>query len=129
MARINATNIPADVLKKAILFGLELHLGVALAAEITNGQSGQIEVDDEFGSRTFVFDVKVRETSETASTGVEFMGERETYIRHTYTAQIEHVGTYDREGDEIAEALEYGVIAEAIAEQSNEYETIYATVK
>lgn len=129
MARYNYTHLPEEARYKLLHYGREIRLGIDLAAEITNGNSGQIELPDEQGMVFYVFDVKVTDTAEKAATGVEYNGEHETYVRHTFTAEIEYLGAYDWQGEDVTPDLNYEILAEAIEEQNNEYETIKATVK
>lgn len=129
MAHIKYTDITPAMMKRLIYNADEIEIGTALATEITNGQAGLVEVECNNGARAYTFDIKVKETAETATTGVEFMGARETFVKHTYKAEIECTGAYDRDGESITPELDKAFIAECIEEQNNQFETIFATVR
>jgi hypothetical protein len=69
-----------------------------LARVIRNGQSpDEVEVDGIF----YTFKTTVAEDQETAYTGVEHMGARETFTRTTYKVKIAFLGAFDRDGEEL----------------------------
>lgn len=129
MARINYTDITPAMMKRLIYNADEIEIGTALANEITTGQAGLVEVECNNGARVYTFNIKVKRTADTATTGVEHMGEHETFVKNTYKAEIECTGAYDNEGEAITPELDKPFIVECIEEQNNECDTIYATIK
>jgi hypothetical protein len=54
---------------------------------------------------SYTFKAKVERETETAYTGVEYMGARETFARTTHRAKIAFLRVYDGEGEDITDSI------------------------
>lgn len=82
-----------------------------LAEAIKNHRSiDLVEVD----GVCYEFDATVEETAETAYTGVEYMGARETYLQFSYDVALSFVGAYDNEDEDVAVELNAAELAAAV---------------
>lgn len=106
----------------------EASIGAEIAYALRNGKSiDEIEVDGIF----FTFDVKTQpDETETAYTGVTFMGDCESYTCTTHRARIKYTGAYklchapswDPYGDtrDVEIDLDMGLLAKCIEEQDDD---------
>jgi len=110
-----------------IFNGLEAGIGPALARDITRSENGIVEVEEH--GVIFAFNIRVRTKRETETTGVEHNGERETFVKVTYTADVEYIGACDWDGEDVEPDIDFGLLAHHIEEQNSISEVIRASVK
>ena len=107
------------------LLGSELY--IAIVSDRTGEEVCSFEVFD------FTFRLNVTKKEELVYTGVEYMGDRESYIRKTYKADIEYAGAVDAVTDGEAEpvdfVLDFDAIKPSIEEDNNDGLVINATIK
>ena len=96
----------------------ETKLATAIRKAVEKGENGLLE--EALGEYIFAFNVTARVRRETATTGVEFMGERETYIRETYTVDIEYLGVDWYEDEPAVVALDLAEIARQIENENDD---------
>ena len=96
----------------------ETTIATAIRRAVEKGENGLIE--PQVGEYIFGFNVTARVRRETATTGVEFNGERETYIRETYTVDIEYLGVDWYEDEPAVITLDLAEIARQIENENDD---------
>lgn len=96
----------------------ETTLATAIRRAVENGENGLLE--EEVGRYIFGFNITARERTETATTGVEFMGERETYIRRIISVDVRYLGVDWYEDEQAHVTLDLAEIARQIEEENDD---------
>ena len=96
----------------------ETTLATAIRRAVENGENGLLE--EEVGQYIFGFNITARERKETATTGVEHMGERETYIRRIFAVEVRYLGVDWYEDEPASVTLDLAEMARQIEAENDD---------